>query len=209
MDTITVVDYESTSAAGEDKTALRESISSYRSGLTRNDGRFGDMETFIGEVCGFTDIQLGRWQSRNNALAEYALRQGEILPRLEALKKRFSPSRIGVVMGSSTASVDRMEEAYTALVDGDTPGTIPTAPCSEPTLPGAFRRTHHRHHWTSNYHNYSLLLISQVFCYCLTMVAVRRCRCSISRRGRHFMQERHVWLLLAAVTLFRALQAAG
>jgi len=112
---ITIMDYQSTSAAGENLDALRESIRLQKSGLTANDFPRSDLNTWIGRVKGIDEIDLGEWQSRNNALAHLGYSQGTIQDNVEKLKQRFSSNRIGVVMGSSTSSIDRTETAYTDL----------------------------------------------------------------------------------------------
>ena len=114
---IRLIDYQSTSAAGIDITALRESIDTQTSGLRVNDIDNCDIETMIGRVSGVEEIDLGKWQSRNNALAYLGYQQGDIDHHVQTLKERFSPARLGVVMGSSTASIDRTEEAYRYLSD--------------------------------------------------------------------------------------------
>lgn len=114
---ICLVDYQSTSAAGINIAALRRSIDEQKSGLRENDLDRADIPTWIGRVEGVDQIELGAWQSRNNALAELGLQQGDILRRLEELKVRFSAGRIGLVMGSSTSSIDRTEQAYLNLND--------------------------------------------------------------------------------------------
>jgi 3-oxoacyl-[acyl-carrier-protein] synthase-1 len=112
---IRLVDYQSTSAAGVNLNALRKAISSQKSGLRKNDLDDCDIDTWIGRVDGLEDIGLGVWQSRNNALAELGLQQGDIARRIEDLKHRFSAHRVGVIMGSSTASIDRTEQGYREL----------------------------------------------------------------------------------------------
>lgn len=112
---IRLVDYQSTTAAGLDIEALRNSIDGQVSGLRENDFKHIDIPTWIGRVDGIEEIDLGKWQSRNNALAALGLEQGDILEQIEELKSRFSSARIGLVMGSSTASIDRTEEAYCNL----------------------------------------------------------------------------------------------
>ena len=112
---IRLVDYQSTTAAGRDVEALRCSIDGQISGLRKNDFKHIDIPTWIGRVDGVDEIELGVWQSRNNALAALGLQQGTILERIEELKTRFTSARIGLVMGSSTASIDRTEEAYSHL----------------------------------------------------------------------------------------------
>lgn len=82
-----------------------------------NDFPRSDLPTWIGRVSAIDDINLGEWQSRNNALAQIGLTQGTILDNIENLKMKFSQHRIGLVMGSSTSSIDRTESAYTDLND--------------------------------------------------------------------------------------------
>ena len=112
---IRLLEYESTTAAGRNLRELRDALDHHRSGLRRNDMQGCDIDTWIGRVSGLSAIDLGVWQSRNNALAALGLEQGNILRRTEQLKQQFSPARIGVVIGSSTASIDRTEQAYRHL----------------------------------------------------------------------------------------------
>lgn len=115
---IRLLDYQSTSAAGENIEALRSAIDSQFSGLRENDIAESELATWIGRVSGVDDINLGEWQSRNNALAYLGLQQGSILNNLDDLKSRYGSSRLGIVMGSSTSSIDRTELAYRNLQDG-------------------------------------------------------------------------------------------
>lgn len=112
---IRVVDYESTSAAGINLIALREAIQTQASGLRLNDFPRSSLNTWIGRVSQIDDIQLGSWHSRNNALAALGLEQGTIKQTVSRLVKRFTSARVGLVMGSSTSSIDRTESAYTTL----------------------------------------------------------------------------------------------
>ena len=112
---IRLVDYQSTTAAGIDVDALRQAIDEQRSGLKENDLPGCDLKTWIGRITEVDQINLGVWQSRNNALAELGLRQGDITHQIETLKQRFSSARLGIVMGSSTASIDRSEAGYRDL----------------------------------------------------------------------------------------------
>lgn len=115
---IRLLDYQSTSAAGVNIDALREAIDTQRSGLRKNDFDRSDLKTWIGRVPGVDGIDLGEWQSRNNALASLGLEQGDIKKNLSALKKRYGSARLGIVMGSSTSSIDRTELAYQHLDNG-------------------------------------------------------------------------------------------
>ena len=115
---IRILDYQSTSAAGINVDALRVAIDNQASGLVKNNIEGSDLDTWIGRVAEVDDIDLGQWQSRNNALADLGYRQGSIEENVESLKQRYQANRIGLVMGSSTSSIDRTEEAYRHLDDG-------------------------------------------------------------------------------------------
>jgi len=115
---IRILDYQSTSAAGINIDALRVAIDNQTSGLIKNNIEGSDIDTWIGRVSEVDGIELGQWQSRNNALADLGYRQGSIEQNIELLKKRYQANRVGLVMGSSTSSIDRTEEAYRHLDDG-------------------------------------------------------------------------------------------
>lgn len=112
--------YTATSAAGVGLAALRESIASRRSGLRRNDLEGCDLDTWIGRVDDVDETslppQLSHLQSRNNQLAWLGLQQDGILDSLAELTERIGVDRVGVIMGTSTSSIGRTEEAYTKLL---------------------------------------------------------------------------------------------
>jgi 3-oxoacyl-[acyl-carrier-protein] synthase-1 len=97
-----------------------ESLSSRRSGLRRNDIDGCDLDTWIGRVDGVEDVslpsQLTHLHSRNNQLAWLGLQQDGMLDDLTRLKDRLGAERVGVIMGTSTSSIGRTEEAYTQLL---------------------------------------------------------------------------------------------
>ena len=80
--TIRIVDYESTTAAADNIEQLRIAIKNQKSGLRKNNFPFSDLNSWIGRVPAIDDIDLGEWQSRNNAMAAYGLQQGTILEQL-------------------------------------------------------------------------------------------------------------------------------
>lgn len=116
---LSITHYSATSAAGTGLAALRESLATRRSGLRRNDFPDCDLDTWIGRVPGVEDVALpahvDHLLSRNNQLAWLGLQQDGMLDAIAALVERLGAHRIGVVMGTSTSSIGRTEEAYTAL----------------------------------------------------------------------------------------------
>lgn len=139
---IVIVDYEATCAAGLGLAALRQSIANRKSGLRANDFPGCELTTYIGRVAAIDDVQwLGdesRWKSRNNALIEIALQQGSFLQSLEKIKSQIDNKRIGLVMGSSTSSIDRSEEAYHFLQDEKFPVEFQQPDVLNPHAPGLF-----------------------------------------------------------------------
>ena len=117
---IAIGTYTATSAAGIGLAAMWESLSARRTGLRRNDIDGCDLDTWIGRVDGVEDVslpsQLTHLQSRNNQLAWLGLQQDGMLESLTRLKDQIGAERVGVIMGTSTSSIGRTEEAYTQLL---------------------------------------------------------------------------------------------
>lgn len=142
-DQILIVDYDATCAAGSGMDELRAALATQRSGLRPNDFPGCNLPTWIGRVPAIDDYvfapELAAWQSRNNALIALGLQQGTLQQSLTTLVERFGSARIGVVMGSSTSSIDRSEEAYRHL---DEQGQLPEEFLQEnvlnPHAPGLF-----------------------------------------------------------------------
>jgi 3-oxoacyl-[acyl-carrier-protein] synthase-1 len=120
---IVVVDYEASCAAGVGLDAIRDAIQHRRSGLSQNKFDQCALTTWVGHIAALDNYfwapEQQVWQSRNNALIDLALQQGSLLASLETLRQRFGSSRIGIVMGSSTSSIDRTEVAYRELNEHD------------------------------------------------------------------------------------------
>jgi len=118
---IVIVDYEATCAAAIGLHALRDALMEQRSGLRPNNLAESNLATWVGKVPELDNAlwpdNLQNWQSRNNALIAMGLNQGHFMDSVAQLKVRFDDDRIGVVMGSSTSSIDRAEAAYRELTD--------------------------------------------------------------------------------------------
>ena len=116
---IAIGHYTATSAAGIGLNAMHESIAGMRSGLIQNDLGGCDLETWVGRVPSLEHTalppHLAHLESRNNRLAWLGLQQDGFLAALEQLVERVGLNRVGVVMGTSTSSIGRTEEAYAKL----------------------------------------------------------------------------------------------
>lgn len=120
---IVVSDITATSAAGTGLESLHESIENRHSGLRRNDFDGCDLDTWIGRVADLETTSLptdfAHLQSRNNQLAWFGLQQDGFLPSLAKRIDQLGADRVGAVIGTSTSSIGRTEEAYTRLGPSD------------------------------------------------------------------------------------------
>jgi len=117
--TLVISAYTATCAAGTGLSALQDSIVQRRSGLRPNDFPGCGLATWIGRVRGVEDVLLPKgcasMQSRNNQLAWLGLQQDGFLEDVKETLRRVGTLRTGVVLGTSTSSIGRTEEAYTKL----------------------------------------------------------------------------------------------
>jgi len=111
--------YTATCAAGTGLSALQDSIVQRRSGLSPNDFPGCELVTWIGRVESVEDVALpegaASLYSRNNQLAWLGLQQDDFLEAVRETLQSVGTSRMGVVLGTSTSSIGRTEEAYTKL----------------------------------------------------------------------------------------------
>ncbi|WP_158745488.1 beta-ketoacyl-[acyl-carrier-protein] synthase family protein [Acidisphaera sp. L21] len=101
------------SAIGRGRAATLHALRGGVSGLRPNDF---DGDGHIGRVDGIEQHalppSLGRFDCRNNRLADMALRTDGFVTALEAAKARYGADRIAVVIGTSTSGVLSSEEAF-------------------------------------------------------------------------------------------------
>lgn len=71
-------------------------------------GRVEGLETHV------LPAELGRFDCRNNRLADLALRTDGFADSVRAARERYGPTRIAVVVGTSTSGIHASEEAYRA-----------------------------------------------------------------------------------------------
>ena len=119
--------YTATTAVGVGKESLAAALESSRSGLRAND--FGDapLDTWIGRVEGVEEVRLPEalvhWDCRNNRLAWLGLQADGFEQAVAAAREKYGPSRIALILGTSTSSIGETELAYTQL---DSEGQFPT-----------------------------------------------------------------------------------
>jgi 3-oxoacyl-[acyl-carrier-protein] synthase-1 len=109
-------EFTATSCIGRGREQTLRSLLEQRSGLSACAFETVDLDTHIGEVAGVDETRLpaefGRFDCRNNRLAELALRQDGFVAAVEESATRWGSKRIGVFIGTSTAGILQTELAY-------------------------------------------------------------------------------------------------
>ena len=92
---------------------MRQNLEASQSGLVDTPWPGCDVPCYLGIVDIPADVSVPEPRtSRNNRLIEYALLQDEFMQHVGAAVDQYGAHRVGVVMGTSTSSIDRTEEAY-------------------------------------------------------------------------------------------------
>ena len=125
-DPLSVVAYTASCAAGTGRRAILEALRARRTGLAANDFTEAPLDTFIGRVPGIEanplPTELAHWDCRNNRLAWYGLQQDGFFEAVKAAREKYGPSRVALVLGTSTSSIGATEEGYRGLTaDGQYP----------------------------------------------------------------------------------------
>lgn len=109
-------------ACGCGRAAQRSALREMRSGLIPNDYPTSGLDTWIGRVAAADAHRvpeaLAALDSRNNRLADLALGLDDFEQRVAAAIERVGRHRVGVLLGTSTASIGRTESAYASLENG-------------------------------------------------------------------------------------------
>jgi 3-oxoacyl-[acyl-carrier-protein] synthase I len=108
--------YTATSCIGKGVAATLQTLLAQRSGLSLCNFETVDIDTHIGEVAGIDDVrlpaELGKFECRNNRLAELALHQDGFFEAVHQAAERWGRRRVGVFLGTSTAGILQTELAY-------------------------------------------------------------------------------------------------
>ena len=117
--------FTATSSVGVGKAPLLAALEHSRSGLRANDFGPKPLPTWIGRVEGLEAMRLpdrlAGWDCRNNRLAWLGLQADGFMDAVADARRRHGPSRIAVILGTSTSSIGETEEAYTRLEGGAFP----------------------------------------------------------------------------------------
>lgn len=112
------------SCVGRGRGAHVEAMRAMRSGLESCDMPEIGIPCFIGQVEGVEEVAfpgaLGAWDNRASRLALLALDIDGVLDALRGAISRRGARRVGLVLGTSTSGIERLERVYRARV-GDGP----------------------------------------------------------------------------------------
>lgn len=146
MPNLTVSAYTATCAVGPGLEAMWQALVNEHTGLVRDVYPGCTVDTHLGRVAGLETRPLpaeyGRWDSRNNRLAWLGLQQDGFLAAVRAAKERYGADRVGLVLGTSTASIANTERAYRERTDDS---TLPEA-CGEPIVHSPYSLVDFVHH---------------------------------------------------------------
>lgn len=108
--------YTLTSALGTGLTPMRAALRSGRSGLSPSQWPDSTIPCYLGVIpVALDSAVIADLDSRNNRMIDLALTQDGFTEAITALQRQLDPGRLGLVMGTSTSSIDRTELAYRSL----------------------------------------------------------------------------------------------
>lgn len=109
--------YTLTSALGLGLAGMRAALAKGESGLSDQPWPECTVPCYLGRVAPldqYPELPAER-TSRNNALLALALAQDGFAEAVRGAVAQFGPERVGLIMGTSTSSIDRTEAAFTEL----------------------------------------------------------------------------------------------
>ena len=116
MTPLVLTHFTATSAIGRGLDATLGSLRAQRSGLAPCQFETVRLDTYVGEVGGVDEVQIGpslrEFDCRNNRLALLGLNQDGFTAAVEELARRWGRHRVGVFLGTSTAGILETELAY-------------------------------------------------------------------------------------------------
>ncbi|MGH8190060.1 MAG: beta-ketoacyl-[acyl-carrier-protein] synthase family protein [Rhodanobacteraceae bacterium] len=128
IDPLAIVACSATSALGHGLAAHLDAIAHGRGGLRANDFSSAPLDCWIGRVEGLEDTPLPagfvHWDCRNNRLAWLGLQQDGLAEAVASAIARHGATRVALVLGTSTASIESTEEAYRRLESGRFPADL-------------------------------------------------------------------------------------
>jgi 3-oxoacyl-[acyl-carrier-protein] synthase-1 len=120
MRPVTVSAYTLTCGLGAGMKEVRANIAASSGGLSNHPWPDSDINTWLGRIESIESIAMdlpAKYDSRNNRIARLALSQDGFTERVAVAIDRYGAHRCALLMGTSTASIDRTESSYRRVQD--------------------------------------------------------------------------------------------
>ena len=116
MQPLAITAYSIVNCLGAGSQAVLDALFEKRSGLAPCDFETVEVKTHVGRVAGLEGTpvrdELGRYDCRNNRLAQIGLELDGFAAAVAAARERYGAARIGVFLGTSTSGILETELAY-------------------------------------------------------------------------------------------------
>jgi 3-oxoacyl-[acyl-carrier-protein] synthase-1 len=115
MNPLAISHYTVTTACGQGKQMLLDSLRRGASGLRARRFESCTLDCWVGVVDGLDEplsSAHSAWDCRNTRLLNLTVRQDGFLTAVEALRRRYGASRVGLFLGTSTSGIRQGERAY-------------------------------------------------------------------------------------------------
>ncbi|MBT6274053.1 MAG: beta-ketoacyl-ACP synthase [Chromatiales bacterium] len=118
-----ITSYALVTCLGHGRAAHLDAMREGRSGLTPCDYPELPFECFAGSVAGLAELtfpaHMTDYDNRANRLAFAALESDGFRDAVEHMRARWGAGRCGIVVGTSTSGVEKLEQVYRERADGD------------------------------------------------------------------------------------------
>lgn len=116
MKPVSILHFTATNALGIGNQAILDSLLEKRTGLTPCDFPNTELNTYVGAVPEISQVKIREgfddYNCRNNKLAQLAVEQDGFPIKVQTLIEKYGPTRIAVILGTSTSGVESLEQAY-------------------------------------------------------------------------------------------------
>jgi len=116
MEPIVITSFTSVNSLGVGVADIERKLTEKKSGLQYCEFPGAELDTFVGQVKGVDELSfkgpLKEFDCRNNRLAKMGLESDNFEENVVLAREKYGPSRISVLIGTSTSGLHEMEKAY-------------------------------------------------------------------------------------------------
>ena len=116
MDPIVITSFTSVNSLGVGVADIERKLAEKKSGLQYCEFPGAELDTFVGQVKGVDELcfngSLKKFDCRNNRLAKMGLESDNFKENVILAREKYGPSRVSVLIGTSTSGLHEMEKAY-------------------------------------------------------------------------------------------------